>query len=132
MTDDDNILARLTGFTPGTWELDPVKGDWMGGFYSGETSVCTFGEARDYYPTEGEPPNYANAQLIAAAPDLHRIATEQVAEITRLRGALDLIARHRYRCHAYDDDVGHPLRDFDVEDVRIMEYVAKTALAAKS
>ena len=62
----------------------------------------------------------------------HRIATEQAAEITRLRGALDLIARHRYDCHAYDDDMGHPLRDFDVEDVIIMEYVAKTALAAKS
>ena len=88
MTDDDNLLARLTGFTPGTWELDPVKGDWMGGFYSGETPVCTFGHAETYYPTEGEPPNYADAQLIAAAPDLHRIATEQAAEITRLRGAL--------------------------------------------
>ena len=50
------------------------------------------------------------------------------AEITRLRGALDLIARYRYDCHAYDDDMGHPLRDFDVEDVRIMEYAAKTAL----
>ena len=89
MTDDDNLLARLTGFTPGTWELDPVKGDWMGGFYSGETSVCTFGDARDYYPTEGEPPNYANAQLIAAAPDLHRIATELAAENKRLRDALE-------------------------------------------
>ena len=85
MTDDDNLLARLTGFTPGTWELDPVKGDWMGGFYSGETPVCTFGDAQDYYPTEGEPPNYANAQLIAAAPDLHRIATELAAENKRLR-----------------------------------------------
>ena len=81
MTDDDTkLLASLTGFTPGTWELDPVKGDWMGGFYSGETPVCTFGDAQDYYPTEGEPPNYANAQLIAAAPDLHRIATELAAE----------------------------------------------------
>ena len=86
MTDDDTkLLASLTGFTPGTWELDPVKGDWMGGFYSGETPVCTFGDAQDYYPTEGEPPNYANAQLIAAAPDLHRIATELAAENKRLR-----------------------------------------------
>ena len=67
-----------------------------------------------------------------ADTDLHRIATELAAENKRLRGALDLIARHRYHCHAYDDDVGHPLRDFDVEDVKIMEYVAKTALAAKS
>jgi len=92
MTDDDTkLLASLTGFTPGTWELDPVKGDWMGGFYSGETSVCTFGDAQDYYPTEGEPPNYANAQLIAAAPDLHRIATELAAENKRLRDALSML-----------------------------------------
>jgi len=91
MTDDDKLLASLTEFTPGTWKLDPVKGDWMGGFYSGETSVCTFGDARDYYPTEGEPPNYANAQLIAAAPDLHRIATELAAENKRLRAALSVV-----------------------------------------
>ena len=91
MTDDDNLLARLTGFTPGTWELDPVKGDWMGGFYSGETPVCTFGDAQIYYPTEGEPPNYADAQLIAAAPDLHRIATELAAENKRLRDALSML-----------------------------------------
>jgi len=91
MTDDDNLLARLTGFTPGTWELDPVKGDWMGGFYSGETPVCTFGDAQNYYPTEGEPPNYADAQLIAAAPDLHRIATELAAENKRLRDALSML-----------------------------------------
>ena len=91
MTDDDNLLSRLTGFTPGTWELDPVKGDWMGGFYSGETPVCTFGDAQNYYPTEGEPPNYADAQLIAAAPDLHRIATELAAENKRLRDALSML-----------------------------------------
>jgi len=92
MTDDDTkLLASLTGFTPGTWELDPAKGDWMGGFYSGETPVCTFGDAQIYYPTEGEPPNYANAQLIAAAPDLHRIATEQAAEITLMRDALSML-----------------------------------------
>ena len=98
MTDDDTkLLASLTGFTPGTWELDPVKGDWMGGFYSGETPVCTFGDAQDYYPTEGEPPNYANAQLIAAAPDLHRIATELAAENKRLRAVKAL------RLHATGD-----------------------------
>jgi hypothetical protein len=31
----------------------------------------------------------ANAVLIAAAPDMHRIATEQAAEIARLRDALE-------------------------------------------
>jgi len=72
---------------------------------------------------------YADA-LIAALGDTATIAA-QAAEIERLRGALDLIARHRYDCHAYDDDMGHPLREFDVEDVKIMECAAKTALAAK-
>ena len=68
---------------------------------------------------------------IAAAPDLHRIVTEQAAEIERLREALGLIANHRYCCHAHDDDMGHPLRAFDEEDVKIMEYAAKAALKVK-
>ena len=66
-----------------------------------------------------------------AAPDLHRIITEQAAEIERLREALGLIANHRYCCHAHDDDMGHPLRAFDEEDVKIMEYAAKAALKVK-
>ena len=39
----------------------------------------------------GGPMTPQDAALIAAAPDLHRIATEQAAEIERLRDALETI-----------------------------------------
>jgi len=42
---------------------------------------------------------------------------------------LDLIATHRKKCHEYDDDVGHERREFDVEDVIIMENAARAAVA---
>ena len=86
------LLARLTGFTPGPWKIDAGKGDWLGGFYADTYKVCTFGSDTTYYPTAGEAPNFWNSALIAAAPDLHRIATEQADEIDRLREALKIIA----------------------------------------
>ena len=43
--------------------------------------------------------------------------------------ALEQIATHRKKCHEYDDDVGHERRTFDVEDMIIMEYAARTTLA---
>lgn len=38
--------------------------------------VCWFGNATEYYPTEGTPPNEANAHLIAAAPELYEVLSE--------------------------------------------------------
>ena len=87
------LLARLTGFTPGPWKIDAGKGDWLGGFYADTYEVCTFGSDTTYYPTAGEAPNFWNSALIEAAPDLHRIATEQAAEIERLRESLIGIKR---------------------------------------
>jgi len=89
---DAALLASLTGFTPGPWKLNPGKNDWLGGFYANDYAVCTFGCDTMYYPTEGEAPNHWNAALIAAAPDLHRIATEQAAEIERLRDVCNDLA----------------------------------------
>lgn len=43
--------------------------------------------------------------------------------------ALHLIATHRSKCHDYDDDTGGERREFDAEDVKIMEYAALIALA---
>jgi len=88
MTDNDaKLLAGLKGFTPGPWERDGICVSQMS---RPPTDICLM----------GEPPQYPggvwalmdnsklNAALIAAAPDLHRIATEQAAEIKRLRDAM--------------------------------------------
>ena len=81
------LVARLTGFTPGPW-------------HRGQT-----GNTRIYGP-DGQGENSgmladvkykavtANAALIAAAPDLHRIAGEQAVEIARLRSILGRYADH--------------------------------------
>jgi len=81
MTDNDNeILARLTGFTPGPWGTD------TGG------EVDKHGRTIFAWPKWADQSNmeeiHSNMRLGAAAPDLHRIATEQAAEIKRLRDAL--------------------------------------------
>lgn len=55
-------------WTPGPWKWVEGKGTWRGSI---EPDVCDFGDDTQYYPTEGEPPNEANAHLIAAAPDLY-------------------------------------------------------------
>jgi len=81
---DAALLARLTGFTPGPWDLgkryDSVISSNITGFddaltvdaYGGHL-VCESAKMKE------------NAALIAAAPDLHRIATELAAENKRLR-----------------------------------------------
>ena len=53
--------------TPGPWEWVPGKHSFQGSI---EPDICDFGDDTTYYPTEGAPPNLANARLIAAAPDL--------------------------------------------------------------
>ena len=51
------------------------------------------------------------------------------AKLAKAVEALEQIATHRKKCHEYDDDVGHERREFDVEDMIIMEYTARTTLA---
>ena len=55
---------------------------------------------------------------------------ELEAKLAKAVEALEQIASHRKKCHEYDDDVGHERREFDVEDMIIMEYAARTTLAA--
>ncbi len=54
---------------------------------------------------------------------------ELEAKLAKALEALEQIATHRKKCHEYDDDVGHERREFDVEDMIIMEYAACTTLA---
>ena len=66
--------------TPGPWvwtdrvlQGDAKYADYgdMGGFVTADgTPVCWFGDSETYYPTEGTPPNAADARLMSAAPDL--------------------------------------------------------------
>ena len=79
------LLARLTGFTPGPWISHAAR-------VGGDIAVVT--ENRDIIGEVFEDIRHdrenardecsENAALIAAAPTLHRIATEQAAEIERL------------------------------------------------
>jgi len=123
---DAALLASLTGFTPGP---HIAVGQSV---YSAHTSGPRAGQNRSSAHVDDPRTDCdeleATASLYAAAPDLHRIATEQAVEIERLRDVMGLIATHRQRCHDYDDDVGDERRGFDVEDVRIMEYAAAAAL----
>jgi len=96
MTDKDaKLLASLTGFTPGPWQTslyDTDGREWdrgpmrvMRGEYFGRAVI-----AKEQLGAVALVPNCHadhdfDAALIAAAPDLLRIATEQAAEATRLR-----------------------------------------------
>ena len=89
---DAALLASLTGYTPGPWGAALEKGcHGVVASVLGEefNMVALIGNDTD--TPDREPMRFANAALIAAAPDLHRIATEQAAEIERLRDALERI-----------------------------------------
>lgn len=59
----------------------------------------------------------------------YALAAPLLARIEQLEAALKLIANHRKECHEHDDDMGHPSRDFDGEDWRLVEYAARAAMA---
>ena len=87
---DAALLASLTGFTPGPWGAALEKGchGVVASFLGEEFNmVALIGNDTD--TPDREPMRFANAALIAAAPDLHRIATEQAVENERLREALE-------------------------------------------
>lgn len=87
------IREALEKATPGPWKWVDVykKNDFekynMGGFVNEEGKlICHFGNRIDYYPTEGEPPDYYDELLIANAPEWLQWA---VQEIERLQDELD-------------------------------------------
>lgn len=65
-------------WTPGPWVWRTGKGSWQGSI---EPDICDFGDDTHYYPSEGTPPNEANAHLIAAAPDLYEALERLVIEL---------------------------------------------------
>ena len=93
-----DLLARLTGFTPGKWvfreaESGPRDDDYNGLFLgdirteTGNT-ICCFGNDGLYNNMEGQTPSKADAALIEAAPDLHRELASALAREAALREAL--------------------------------------------
>lgn len=56
--------------TPGPWHWDDGEDEDMPKLMAPSGEVCNFGNCEQYYPTEGLPPNAADACLIAAAPEL--------------------------------------------------------------
>ena len=72
MTDDEKLLAALTGFTEGPWWRDPDSNE----IYGGSCNVVVAYSSGLQFKSDGP--------LIAAAPDLFRIATEQAVENKRL------------------------------------------------
>jgi hypothetical protein len=87
------IRETLEKATPGPWKWVDVykKNDFekynMGGFVNEEGKlICHFGNRIDYYPTEGEPPDYYDELLIANAPEWLRFLLD---ELDRLRAERD-------------------------------------------
>jgi len=81
-----NLLKRLTGFTPG--KHISVDQSVYSFYADGPRKGTNRSSAHVNDPRTDPDVLEATAQLYAAAPDLHRIATEQAAEIERLREAL--------------------------------------------
>ena len=88
---DDELLASLTGYTSSPWRYDKSRNEIV----APENIVSRTGKPVRIVLTfllprhlGGVDAESANGALLAAAPDLHRIALERGAEIERLRDAL--------------------------------------------
>lgn len=51
------------------------------------------------------------------------------AEAERFREALSEVSTWREDCHAHDEDMGHPLRDMDEDEIEKIAEYAKRAIA---
>ena len=90
-----DLLARLVGFTPGPHYSSgqSVYSVYTDGARKGTNKSCAYVDDPRTCWEELE----CTAALYAAAPDLHRIVTEQQAEIERLRAALRLEVKRSRR-----------------------------------
>lgn len=85
-TNDERIAAarKLEGYTPGPWCVSPTD----------DTTIIALDRSvvaeidGDYNEPDLWPIMEANARVVAAAPDLHRLALDLAAERERLREAL--------------------------------------------
>jgi len=102
-TDDTKLLDSLTGYTPGPWTVfEYDAGDKPGwnncpSIQAAEEYDCAIVhwdgfKQRHWQSARGQHEIDANATLIAAAPELRRIALDRGAEIARLEEALEFYA----------------------------------------
>ena len=87
------IRARAEAATEGPWEWRKLEYDeddsdtempWLD--CAGDDPVMDFGDCEQYYPTEGTPPNEADAEFIAAA---RQDVPKLLAEVERLRTVIE-------------------------------------------
>ena len=92
MTDAiQDLIARLTGFTPGPWAVDATTpGDVV--VWGGDGSLVSNIGTRFQRVNVAFDFDEANGTLIAAAPDLHRELTAALAREAGLRKALHYYA----------------------------------------
>ena len=113
---DAALLASLTGFTPGPWVLGKRYYSVISSNITGLDDALTLDAYGGHLVCESAKMK-ANAALIAAAPDLHRIALERGAEIARLHKALDNIGELNLLPR---DENGHKGWNFDPIGQEIM------------
>lgn len=91
-----------------------------------DISAQIAGELDVFYSKEGLVKSLADTAEKYIRADLHEALQ---AKADALAEDLDTIANYRKACHAHDDDMGHVRRDFDVEDFKLCEAMARTALS---
>ena len=114
MTQDTSAEA-VGRYNPATYE------DWRG-MCGGISAVMELHESGRYVRLEDY---LALASQLSAALEAQKAAEAKLAEALV---ALENIATHRKKCWDYDDDAGHQRREFDAEDVKIMEWQAKATI----
>lgn len=136
MTDHlkEQIEADRAKGTPGKWKVRYERGCthlYMTEHPDMHSQMCD----ETYYPWV--PDNLTDWDRIARVPEMEARILSDATKIADLsiklalaRNALEVIRDHRSSCHAYDEDAGHVRRDFDAEDVRLMEEQARIALEA--
>lgn len=85
----EKLNALALAATPGPWEwVENATGKGTQGGIKARhnASVCDFGDAEKYYPTEGMEPSAADAAYIVAANPATVLAL--IAEVERLRAAI--------------------------------------------
>lgn len=86
MTNDLKTLAEdANAVAPGDWEWieQALNSNTMDALWAGDVEVMNFGDDTDYYPTEGDPPDYRVMRFIAAANPTAILAL--LAELEALR-----------------------------------------------
>lgn len=91
---DANVNANTPSPHPWRWECEETRGTDMGAILDATGKhVCEFGNAEQYYPTEGSPPNNADLALILEAPCVYEAAEALVMAWRKDRDAVfDLAA----------------------------------------